>query len=131
MPSVVHTAGGKGESGALNCAHLLHGREHLGVAVNDDSNRENEAKECVEDEIAVVVPRSLLPSQRAGGLDSLWAVGTPAEQRSHRPEQTEYPDKEQPHDAPPHAQLQTSSWLTDHVIALIGQQGQRAQRHQT
>lgn len=115
----------------VNCAHLIHGCEHLGVAVDDDPNRENEAKECVENEIAVVVPGPLLPSQRAGGLDSLRAVGTPAEQRSHGPEQTEQPDKEQPDDTPPHAQLQTSSGLTHHIIALIGQQGQRAQRHQT
>lgn len=123
--------GGEDESAALNCAHLIHGREHLGVAVDDDSNREDEAKESVEDEIAVVVPGSLLPSQRAGGLDSLGPVGTPAEQRSHGPEQTESPDKEQPDDAPPHAQLQPSSGLAHHVVALIGQQGQRAQRDQT
>lgn len=115
----------------VNCAHLFHGREHFGVAVDDDSNRENEAKESVEDVIAVVVPGSFLPSQRAGGLDSLRAVGTPAEQRSHGPEQTVSPDEEQPDEAPLHAELETSSGLTDHVIALIGQQGQRAQRHQT
>lgn len=39
-----------------DCAHLIHGREHFAVAVDDDRDRENEAKERVEDEIAVVVP---------------------------------------------------------------------------
>lgn len=51
---------GEGALGALrqigNCAHLIHGLEHFVVAVDDDPNRENEAKERVEDEIAVVVP---------------------------------------------------------------------------
>lgn len=39
-----------------SCAHLIHGCEHFGVAVDDDCNGENEADECVEDEIAVVTP---------------------------------------------------------------------------
>lgn len=62
-----------------SCAHLIHECEHFGVAVDDDCNRKNEADECVEDEIAVVAPRPLLPGQRAGGLDALRSIGAPAE----------------------------------------------------
>lgn len=111
--------------------HLIHGFEHFGVAVDDDCDREDEADERVEDEIAVVAPRLLLPGQRAGGLDSFGPVGAPAEQRGHGPKQAEGPDEKQPNDAPPHAQLESGSWLTDHVVALVGEQGQSAERHQT
>lgn len=84
-------------------ANLIHGCEYFGIAVDDDCNRENEAEDCVEDEIAVVAPRPLLPGQRARGLDSLQAIGAPAEQRGHSPEQAEGPDKQQTEAAPPHA----------------------------
>lgn len=87
------------------CAHLFHGCEHFRVAVDDDCNGENEAEQCVEDEIAVVAPRPLLPRQGAGSLNSLRAVGAPPEQRSHSPEQAEGPDQQEPDDASPHPQL--------------------------
>lgn len=61
-----------------SCAHPIHGCEHFGVAVNDDCNGQNEAEQRVEDEIAVVAPRPLLPGQGAGGLDPLGSIGTPA-----------------------------------------------------
>lgn len=36
--------------------HLIHGFQQFKVAVDDDYNWNNEAEECVENEIAVVAP---------------------------------------------------------------------------
>lgn len=36
--------------------YLAHGYEDLGVAVDDDGYRQEEAQQCVEDEVAVVAP---------------------------------------------------------------------------
>lgn len=112
-------------------AHLIHECEHFGVAVDDDCDRENEAGKGVEDEVAVVAPRSVLPGQGAGGLDPLEPVGAPTQQRSPGPEQAEDPDGGQADDAPPHAQVQAVSRLTHHVVALVGEQSQSTERHQT
>lgn len=119
-----------GRFGGCADAHLAHGREHPGVAVNDDCNGEDEADQCVEDEIAVVAPRPLLPGQRAGGLHAFRPVGAPAQQRGHGPEEAEGPDKDQADGAPPHAQLEAGFRLADHIVALVGEQGESAERHQ-
>lgn len=58
--------------------HLIHGFQQFKVAVDDDCNWNNEAEECVENEIAVVAPWSLFPGQWAGCLDPLRSVGAPA-----------------------------------------------------
>ena len=111
--------------------HLIHGFEHFGVTVDDDCDGDNEAEEGVADEIAVVAPRSFLPAQRAGGLDSLGSVGAPAKQRSHGPKQAVDPHTHQSVDASPHAQFKTSSGFTHHDVALVGEQGQSAEGNQT
>lgn len=121
---------GQFECGKCADSHLAHGREHLGVAVYDDYDREDKAHQRVEDEITVVAPRSLLPGQRARGLHTFWPIGAPAQQRGHSPEEAEGPDKDQANHTPPHAQLEASSWLADHIVAFVGEQGESAERHQ-
>ena len=111
--------------------YLSHGAEHFGVAVDDDGHRPDEAQQRVQDEVAVVAPGPLLPAQGAGGLHSLGAVRAPAQQRSHGPEQAEAPDEEQAQSAPPHGELEARLGPAHHVVALVGQQCQGAEGHQT
>lgn len=121
-----------GQCECNECAdsYLAHGREHLGVAVYDDYDREDEADQRVEYEITVVAPWPLLPGQRTGGLHALQPIGAPSQQRGYSPEEAEGPDKDQADHAPLHAKLKASSRLADHIVALVGEQGESAERHQ-
>lgn len=59
--------------------HLSQGFQHMEVAVDDDGDRYNETEEWVQNEVAGVAPRPLLPRQREGRLEAFETVGAPAE----------------------------------------------------
>lgn len=105
--------------------------KNVGVAVDDGSGGQQKAEDGVEDQVGVVAPGPLLPAQRAGRLHPLWAVRAPAHQRCHGPEEAVEPHKEQAIAAAPHIQLEAGHRLAHRPVALIGQQRQCAQGHQT
>ena len=108
--------------------HLFDGVQQPSVAVDHDQDRDPQTENEQTDDVRVRTGRVLGPADRAAGPSPLQTVTAPAQQGRYRPEQGVQPGS-------PHSQQglpEVRGPLVAHhqgAVAVVGQDGQRDQRH--